>query len=554
MFSSKVFLPALHRIQHQSKTYQHVRHSLRAIDRTASTQTKGSNEGYQSFGSFHSDNVEELIRLPKQQYVAPKLPFDTSKESPTPSPLQSSQPFANASKFAQSFGSLDRDRWTFLNHGAFGLALENGLQRSEAWRQFLESQPLRYFDRYLLNHLVHGARCMVDFVTSDERDSSRIREGTALIQNVTSGMNAVIGGHARCGGDNSLVFYFDIAYGSNKKICKVHHGEKNAIEIPFEEEFLPLLQQSHSKSIGLERTDWNPDSTEIFLSALDATICRYASRNGNKSSLAGSLLVIDHITSNTAIHLPINSIAKYAKEEYGMVVAVDGAHALLGLPLDMGNTLSTGNGMGFVDVYTTNAHKWFSSPRGSAVLFCANSKIRDTILARPAVVSHGVDDGFLSRFMWDGCRDYSAQLSLPALCDYWNAINPTAVRKEMQNNLKEGLRILISHWHPYVCSDRGDSAEMSCVEDHSADLGLTLLPINMHAPMMALVRLPSHASGGAEDVKTSTDAKRFQDFLYKNHIEVPIKCINGVLYARVSCHVYNTADEFEQLAKTALKF
>ncbi|KAL7533782.1 hypothetical protein ACHAXR_005444 [Thalassiosira sp. AJA248-18] len=527
-----------------------------------------SNNGYKSFGSFHSDNVEELIRIPKEQYIPPELPFDTDtiEDGPNITPSKSSsEPFANSHEYIRSYSHLDREQWTFLNHGAFGLALDVGLQRAHSWRISLESQPLRHFDRHLLNHLAHGARCMVDFVTKDEVGASRIREGTALIQNVTSGMNAVIGGHARCENRNRLVFYYDIAYGSNKKMAQTYHGKENAIAIPFEDYYIPLLQKCSATTTNANDADWNSDSTDIFLAALDATIHKYTSQNniGGASSVAGSLLVLDHITSNTAIRLPIAAIAKYAKEEYGMVVAVDGAHALLGLPLDMGSILSNSSSQqqqgdsGYVDIYLTNAHKWFSSTRGAALLFCANDEIRDTILAQPSVVSHGVDDGFLSRFMWDGCRDYSSQLSLPAVLDYWNAANVDTVREELQRNLNEGVRILVSHWHPGVCSDNGDQADAHCVEKNSAEAGLTLVPLDMHAPMMALVRLPVNIGGLPRvdiEQKTSTDAKHVQDFLYSHNVEVPIKCISGALYARVSCHVYNTADEFERLARAALKY
>ena len=90
------------------------------------------------------------------------------------------------------------------------------------------------------------------------------------------------------------------------------------------------------------------------------------------------------------------SLAKYAKEEYGMIVAVDGANSLLSLPLEMSNILSDGSdGQEGVDIYLTNCHKWFSSPRGAAALFCSNTTIQDSILRQPAVVSHGVNDGFL---------------------------------------------------------------------------------------------------------------------------------------------------------------
>ena len=173
--------------------------------------TEINNDGYQSIGSFHSDNVEELIRLPNDQYSPPELPFDTSQESPNNMawmPSTSSAPFANSHRYMKSYPHLDRERWTFLIHGAFRLALDVGLRQAHSWRETLESQPLRYFNQFFLNHMVHGMRCIVDFVTNDEAAAGRIREGTALIQNVTSGMNAVIRGHARCSKQNSLVFFY----------------------------------------------------------------------------------------------------------------------------------------------------------------------------------------------------------------------------------------------------------------------------------------------------------------------------------------------------------
>eukprot|EP00970_Alexandrium_tamarense_P003053 scaffold436_cov188-Alexandrium_tamarense.AAC.36 len=517
-----------------------------------------STDGYQSIGSFHSENVEELIRVPNQQYIPPELPFEDEVQTFTPTTPASSPPppFANAHLYTSSYQHLDRQQWTFLNHGAFGLAIDVGLQRANSWRTFLETQPLRYFDRHLLNHLTHSARCMADFVGGGSQDDGglQLREGTAMIANVTSGMNAVIGGHARCNPD-SQVFYYDIAYGSNKKMCQTYHGTQNAVSIPFEEEYLPLLQQV--QNTPREGNDWNTQAAELFISALDATIHNQVSNGKTKSSLRGSMIILEHITSNTAIHVPIAAIAHHAKEEYGMVVAVDGAHGLLGLDLNMPSILSNEQqNNGHVDIYLTNAHKWFSSPRGAALLFCTNPQLRETILRQPAVVSHGVDDGFLSRFLWDGCRDYAAQLSLPVIADFWNSatVNAHQVREQLQNNLKEGVRILVSHWHPGVCSDGGEDVGASCVEQNSAEAGLTLVPMGIHAAMMALVRLPLAISGGDDDRKTSTDAKRFQDFLYSQNVEVPVKCIRGVLYVRVSCHVYNTAEEFDTLAHVALRY
>ena len=200
--------PSIIRYMAHHRQHHHVRYTRQHHRRTKST------DGYKSFGSFHSDNVEELIRLPKDQYTPPELPFDVSEESRLLTPPTSSsikKPFANSNHYIKSYSHLDRNNWTFLNHGAFGLALDIGLHRANLWRTYLESQPLRYFDRYLLNHLTHSARMMAEFVTQNEEDASKVREGIALIQNATSGMNAVIGGHARCANymnNRRFVFYY----------------------------------------------------------------------------------------------------------------------------------------------------------------------------------------------------------------------------------------------------------------------------------------------------------------------------------------------------------
>jgi len=86
--------------------------SIARIRRTStSTTTKGAknNEtgGYQSFGSFHSDDVEELIRLPRDQYVAPPLPFDTYDEIVPPLHKE-----ATIDYFTNLYPTLARNRWT----------------------------------------------------------------------------------------------------------------------------------------------------------------------------------------------------------------------------------------------------------------------------------------------------------------------------------------------------------------------------------------------------------------------------------------------------------
>ena len=72
------------------------------------------------------------------------------------------------------------------------------------------------------------------------------------------------------------------------------------------------------------------------------------------------------------------------------------------------------------------------------------------------------------------------------------------------------VRLLLSHWHPGVCSDSGDGDDAACIKEYPSEAGLTLVPLGMHAPMMALVRLPDNISGGREHEKLLLMPRKFR--------------------------------------------
>jgi len=147
-----------------------------------------------------------------------------------------------------------------------------------------------------------------------------------------------------------------------------------------------------------ERIHEFDDPSEIFELALSNEIASKGLETDN------ALLVLDHTTSNTAINMPLHSLANFAKQQ-NMLVMVDGAHGLLANNLSL-DTLP-------IDFYLGNGHKWLSCPRGIGFLYCPSQELRDTVLRHPACISHGIGQGYQSRFLWDGCRDYAA-----ALCKY----------------------------------------------------------------------------------------------------------------------------------------
>jgi hypothetical protein len=84
-----------------------------------------STEGYKSIGSFHSEDVDELMKQTEDVYEVPSLPFN-------PKCLKADIEFDGIRDSSDFL--LDREKWTFLNHGAFGAALKVGYDRAEQWR------------------------------------------------------------------------------------------------------------------------------------------------------------------------------------------------------------------------------------------------------------------------------------------------------------------------------------------------------------------------------------------------------------------------------------
>lgn len=469
------------------------------------------------------------MSLSEDDYQAPSLPF------------QSSNPIVGAPDFM-----LDREEWTFLNHGAFGAALRVGYDRAESWRYYLEQQPLRYFDRDLLPHLAYATRRLAQFSSSSSFEASpEVRKGMTLIQNSTAGLNTVLRGYARVYGSQSetagkgpRVLLWDTSYGSVKKLAQHVFGHDRVMEIPLQEKYISRFQS----------TD-NPNG--IFVEALDDTMRAWHQQHSADESHI--LLVLDHTSSNTAINMPIDVIANYAKDTYGqgdkLHVLVDGAHGLLAQNLKLAAYCPSGDNdnQPSIDFYLSNGHKWLSCPRGVGMLFCPHQHLRDTVLAEPAIISHGVQEfDLLSRFVWDGTRDYAAALAVPAVLDFWEDRHPKKVRNSMRTNLMTGVQILVDHWH-------SDGNSGKCLQDEWLERGITLVPPSMLSPM-AVIRLPEALCGGVMDLKTPSDAKRVQDYLFDNKIEVPIKAINGTLFVRISCHIYNTMEEFDRLGKVLSTF
>lgn len=65
---------------------------------------------------------------------------------------------------------------------------------------------------------------------------------------------------------------------------------------------------------------------------------------------------------------------------------------------------------------------------------------------RPLIVSHGYGSGFVSEFIWDGCRDYAPLLAVSAALRAWRQLGPDAVRSFQAHLLAQAVGVLAQAW------------------------------------------------------------------------------------------------------------
>jgi isopenicillin-N epimerase len=113
---------------------------------------------------------------------------------------------------------------------------------------------------------------------------------------------------------------------------------------------------------------------------------------------------LSHVTSSTALLLPVEAIVSRARSE-GLTTIVDGAHAVAQVDLDLA-------ALG-ADFYAGVCHKWLCAPKGSGFLYVRPGWQER---AQAPIVSWGYAEPatFVSRMEVQGTRDPAAYLAVPA--------------------------------------------------------------------------------------------------------------------------------------------
>jgi isopenicillin-N epimerase len=218
------------------------------------------------------------------------------------------------------------------------------------------------------------------------------------------------------------------------------------------------------------------------------------------------LLVVDHITSQTATVFPVQRIAGIARAA-GVPLLVDGAHAPGQIALD---APSLG-----ADWYTGNAHKWMFAPRGCGILWTRPER---QAVTRPAVLSHGTDQGYTEAFDWIGTRDPSPWLSFEAAALAHDGFGGEALMADNRGLAAKGAEEIAAAL----------SAKIA---------GAAAMRVSMAA---LLLRVNYDSVDGAAVYRRKLAAE--------HRIMAPIYVFAGALWLRVSAQIYNTPEDYGRLA------
>jgi len=253
-----------------------------------------------------------------------------------------------------NFGAQLRDQWlldpaiTYLNHSTVGATPRRVLEAQRAIQDEIERQPSRFLLRELSAIVVGQPRAEVPRIRVAAGAVARFvgaREADLVfVDNATTGANAVLRSYPWQPGDEVLVS--DLGYGGITRAAAFATRERGA---------------------SVRTVQLVPPFTSVSIAgAFEAAV-------GPRTRMA----IVDHITAESAIVLPIEEIASRLKR-HGVDVLADGAHAPGAIPLDV-------PALG-VDWYVANLHKWALVPRSSGLLWAAPERQGGL---HPAVISWG---------------------------------------------------------------------------------------------------------------------------------------------------------------------
>jgi isopenicillin-N epimerase len=367
---------------------------------------------------------------------------------------------------------------TYLNHGTVGVTPRRVRDVQSRIREEIERQP----SRALLRDMAEAGLGRRDGEPYRTRVAAHAvaaflgarGDDLVFVDNVTAGVTAVLRSFPFERGDEIVLS--DLAYGGVARAAMHVARERGAV----------------IRTATMPFPRGGADFAEAYAHAVTART---------------RLAIVDHITAESALVLPLADIARHLRAR-GVAVLADGAHAPGAIAVDIPS-------LG-VDWYAGNLHKWGWVPRSSGILWAAPERQGNL---HALVPSWGLDRGFTAEFDWPGTRDPSAHLSAPAAIALMHEWGHEQIRAYNHQLAWTGARRLAERWQ-------------TVFETPEAMIGT-----------MATVTMPASLGTSPADAQALRDALLFED-----QIEVQVHSWRDRIHVRISAQIYNDMADIERLA------
>ena len=364
----------------------------------------------------------------------------------------------------------------FLNHGSYGATPRPVFEAYQQWQRRLEREPVQFINEELPLRLREARAALGRYLNCDADD-------VVYLPNTTFGINVIARSLRLQPGDEILTT--DHEYGAIENCWSYACRTSGAA---FIRRPLPLPSPDHRI---LEHI-WGGVTPRT------------------------KVLFVSHITSSTALRLPVEALCARARDA-GILSVIDGAHAPGQIALDL-RAIDP-------DFYAGNCHKWLCSPKGAAFLYSRRDR---QPVVEPLVVGWGWGEqrkptgnsAYVDAFQWLGTDDLSSYLSVPAAIDFHNDHGWAAVREDCHRLLSTALERV---------RDLTGARSLYDNEDQYRQ--------------MAVVELPPIA-----------DLAAFNRRLFDRYrIEIPCMAWNGRQLLRISIQGYNSEADVEALLRALRK-
>ncbi|MFZ5922491.1 MAG: aminotransferase class V-fold PLP-dependent enzyme [Chloroflexota bacterium] len=359
----------------------------------------------------------------------------------------------------------------FLNHGSFGATPKPVFEAYRDWQLRLERQPVLFLGRELDRLLGEARQALGAYLNAAADD-------LVFIPNATHGANIIARSLGLAPGDEILAS--DHEYGACDYTWDFVCGKTGA----------KYVRQPISLPVC--------DEDEIVERLWQGVTSRTRA------------ITLSHITSPTALRLPVEKVCERARDR-GIVTVVDAAHSPGQIPLDL-------QALG-ADVVFGNCHKWMMAPKGAGFLYVRRELQH---LVEPLVVSWGycpipettTGSRFVDILQWTGTKDPSAALTVPEAIRFMADHDWESVRRDCHDLLRQAIR--------RICDLTGLAPLYPLDSDFYSQMGIAPLP--------------------------KSDLAELKRRLYEEfRIEVPLIHWQDRQFVRISVQGYNTQEDVDAL-------